>query len=91
MLGLRSGADVRAERGGRGRPVRPVGVGVPEESFHDIEDFIKGGDYEAGTVHAGRVSGSAPVDPEARAAEAADEVDRATRPVELVHAAFGMR
>jgi hypothetical protein len=25
----------------------------PEESFHAIEDFIKGGDYEARTVHAG--------------------------------------
>ena len=58
----------------------------PEESFHAIEDFIKGGDYEAGTVHAGRDSGSATDDPETRAAEAADEAHRATRPVELVHA-----
>ena len=63
----------------------------PEESFHAIEDFIKGGDYEARTVHAGAVPGSAMDHPEARAAEATDEADRATRPVELVHAAFGLR
>ena len=36
----------------------------PEESFHAIEDFIKGGDYEARTVHAGRATGSAMDDPQ---------------------------
>ena len=58
----------------------------PEESFHAIEDFIKGGDYEARTVHAGRATGSAMDDP-----QQAREADEESRPVELVHAAFGLR
>ena len=63
----------------------------PEESFHAIEDSIKDGDDETRTVQAGRVLGSAMDDPEARAAEAKEEADRATTPVELVHVAFGLR
>jgi hypothetical protein len=62
----------------------------PEESFHAIEDFIKGGDYEARTVHAGRAAGSAMDDPQKQAPSSADEESN-SRPVELVHAFFGVR
>ena len=62
----------------------------PEESFHAIEDFIKGGDYEARTVHAGRAAGSAMDDKQKQAPSSADEESN-SRPVELVHAFFGVR
>ena len=62
----------------------------PEESFHAIEDFIKGGDYEARTVHAGSAAGSAMDDTQKQAPSSADEESN-SRPVELVHAFFGVR
>jgi hypothetical protein len=66
----------------------------PEENFHAIADYVKGGDYAQKTVHASRLPGSALDDPRnARAAAGEGEgepTDRAS-PVAFVHAVFGIR